>query len=392
MILSNRVSKGNTVLYNITSKEDLIKFLNEVIKPKNLWLDISDELNSQLHSIYESTELVTKKQWCIMWSRIHKPYSNTRYEIYWTIRGYSLDEAKSKISAIAKHAGNSFSKRIKENPDQYKSYNPTQIGYWLKKGYTEDEAKALVRERQKTFSLEKCISKWGFNEGTKKFNDRTERWLNSRKESLNNGKWSTKTQTSESNSFKYLKERYKDFWLDEHIKIVKLSSRTTKRYISLLEKLRDSLKTITIEEFFISLSFNEILLYNNTKIKNEFLENISPLELWCKYNGIKVRQNKYGNQYWFNGHYLKSNGEFKIAKYLFDSNILFSANKPYPNDKKCYDFYLNDYDIYVELMGMRDKDYTEKKNNIHKTNFKILWINNIKELKTFINEKNNKIK
>jgi len=38
---------------------------------------------------------------------------------------------------------------------------------------------------------------------------------------------------------------------------------------------------------------------------------------------------------------------------------------------------------------MRDKDYTSKKLKLQKTNHKILWLNNLSELKKFLREKNN---
>lgn len=44
-----------------------------------------------------------------------------------------------------------------------------------------DEAKKALKERQSTFSLEKCIKKYGEEEGLKKFNERQQKWQNSLK-------------------------------------------------------------------------------------------------------------------------------------------------------------------------------------------------------------------
>lgn len=52
----------------------------------------------------------------------------------------------------------------------------TQIGYWIKKGFSEEEAKNKISELQKTFSLEICIRKYGEEEGKKRWLDRQERW------------------------------------------------------------------------------------------------------------------------------------------------------------------------------------------------------------------------
>lgn len=57
----------------------------------------------------------------------------------------------------------------------------TQIGYWIKRGYTEEEAKQKISERQRTFTLEKCIEKYGEEEGRKRWEARQEKWQNTLK-------------------------------------------------------------------------------------------------------------------------------------------------------------------------------------------------------------------
>jgi len=55
----------------------------------------------------------------------------------------------------------------------------TTIQYWLKKtNGNVEEAELLLAERQSTFSLKKCIEKYGEEEGTKIWGDRQEKWLN----------------------------------------------------------------------------------------------------------------------------------------------------------------------------------------------------------------------
>lgn len=53
----------------------------------------------------------------------------------------------------------------------------TQINYWIKRGYTKDEANAKISELQRTFTLEKCIEKYGIVDGTQIWNDRQKRWV-----------------------------------------------------------------------------------------------------------------------------------------------------------------------------------------------------------------------
>lgn len=57
------------------------------------------------------------------------------------------------------------------------AHNPTQINYWIKKGFSPDEAKDKVYKRQQTFSKTICIEKYGEEEGIKRFNERQEKWL-----------------------------------------------------------------------------------------------------------------------------------------------------------------------------------------------------------------------
>jgi G:T-mismatch repair DNA endonuclease (very short patch repair protein)/endogenous inhibitor of DNA gyrase (YacG/DUF329 family) len=60
---------------------------------------------------------------------------------------------------------------------------PNQTQYWLNRGHTEDEAKELVAERQRTNTLEKFVERHGEEDGTKKYAERQEKWLNSLKKS-----------------------------------------------------------------------------------------------------------------------------------------------------------------------------------------------------------------
>jgi hypothetical protein len=53
----------------------------------------------------------------------------------------------------------------------------TSLEYYLNKGYNEETAKEMLSERQKTFSKNICIKKYGEEEGIKIFNQRQEKWI-----------------------------------------------------------------------------------------------------------------------------------------------------------------------------------------------------------------------
>ena len=52
------------------------------------------------------------------------------------------------------------------------------LEYYMNKGMSEEEAKVALKERQSTFSLKKCIEKYGEEEGTRRFKERQEKWMN----------------------------------------------------------------------------------------------------------------------------------------------------------------------------------------------------------------------
>lgn len=81
------------------------------------------------------------------------------------------EELIKKVSESSKNNGN----------------NNTTIKYWIKKGFTENEAKEKISERQSTFTLQKCIKKYGEEDGIKIWVDRQEKWKNSCKKTKCNG-------------------------------------------------------------------------------------------------------------------------------------------------------------------------------------------------------------
>lgn len=69
--------------------------------------------------------------------------------------------------------------RARENNDNIVHTNSIQ--YWLNKGYDESTARKMLSDRQRTFTLEKCIEKYGESDGIKVYNDRQQRWLSTLK-------------------------------------------------------------------------------------------------------------------------------------------------------------------------------------------------------------------
>lgn len=77
---------------------------------------------------------------------------------------------EEKEKAVSKFASNVRKEIPVEN-------SPLHIEYYIKQGMSEGEAQKALKQRQCTFSLEKCIEKYGEEEGTKKWKERQKKWM-----------------------------------------------------------------------------------------------------------------------------------------------------------------------------------------------------------------------
>jgi len=98
---------------------------------------------------------------------------------FWINKGYSEEEAKIEVKKVMDEIHQKTSKKLKSNPEKYASKYPTKIEYYLDKGMTAEDAKIKISEIQNRFSLNKCIEKYGKEDGVRIFLDRQERWQKS---------------------------------------------------------------------------------------------------------------------------------------------------------------------------------------------------------------------
>lgn len=107
---------------------------------------------------------------------------------YWVKLGYSEEEALLQIEGqklvslngcIARF-GDKDGKRIWNERETKRSeagkLGSANLDFWINKGHSEEEAIKLRSERQKTFSKEICIQKYGKEEGLRIFTDRQNKW------------------------------------------------------------------------------------------------------------------------------------------------------------------------------------------------------------------------
>lgn len=67
----------------------------------------------------------------------------------------------------------------------------TCIEFYINKGFDEKESVKRLHERQQTFTLEKCILKYGEEEGKRRFEERQKNWAAKMQEKYKNGEYST---------------------------------------------------------------------------------------------------------------------------------------------------------------------------------------------------------
>jgi G:T-mismatch repair DNA endonuclease (very short patch repair protein) len=93
----------------------------------------------------------------------------------WTSLGYDLDSARREVSKVQ----TSRSRRSPSAQPGARGYTNRSVEFWIKKGYSLDDAKIKLKESQVRNGLPYYIKKYGEPTGTEKFNQRIHQWLDS---------------------------------------------------------------------------------------------------------------------------------------------------------------------------------------------------------------------
>lgn len=217
---------------------------------------------------------------------------------------YTLDEANLKIS-------NDLSKGFKKvwreyrNGERDKSILNTTLDYYISKGMTTDEATIELKKRQATFSLEKCIQRYGLEKGLDVFKKRNDKWLS----------------TLDSKSY----EEKKDILLRKTRNFPRYSRESKEFFDSLMEKAKIFLDE-GVEVFY---GDNEMVLWNYEKGRPYFYDfSIPKHKLIIEYNGSAFHPNylllnKEQLEKW-KCPYTKQNAE---SKYMIDQYKINFAKK-----------------------------------------------------------------
>jgi hypothetical protein len=269
--------------------------------------------------------------------------------------GWDEDEVVKFISDNQKNNSKKFIIKKIESPEKYYNTNPKRVEYWIDKGYSIHDAKIKVSESQRTFSKDICIKKYGEIDGLRIFNERQTKWI----KSLNN--------LENYDDIQKLKNSY-DYDKKSTQELIDRSSfiESTKFIISEGVKL----KTITeFIEFVLGKvdykTFNDIQPYISSKIiqKHFNIDSEGIKHIFYELTSHNLVRTLYGTPVYHNGIRFKSVKEYKIALLLEYKNLEYIYEKGYPNSKYKCDFYIPSKDLYIEYYGMLDGKNFEKLNN-----------------------------
>ncbi len=301
---------------------------------------------------------------------------------YWLERGYSEEEANNERIKFQKNSNKKFITKYKTDSnykEKIDSNRNTNIKYWLNKGYSEQESKELLSNRQRTFSKDICIEKYGFEKGTDIWEERQRKWLKSLNDSdydLSSGKSVTmKDKVDRYDVDKLLDSviiKDKDFFKEIFIK-----SNTIEDFI---KNYMDNFDTDEVSLYRMLLPIKKMKLlheyYNTTQ--SYIMSLIIPKMARIKY--------KYSYYSWFNNHICRSDGEYIIANFLVKNDIDYIYEKKYDNSKYRCDFYLIKSGVYIEYLGMKTKTYENKLNFLIDNKIKHIASNDIEYIKRKIKE------
>jgi len=269
---STRIYGAHLKYHGLTSKEYLEKF------PGSPLYTESDNKNTTKNSGKHMKQDKYKKMFSEMFSGDNNPNSKTK----------TTEEQRKQRSPFSKHfieyedenEAIKFQQKISKSVGPEK--RPTRVEYWIKRGHTEGEAKNIISENQRTFSLDICIEKYGKIKGKKIFDDRQNKW---QKSLLENGNLKCGYSEISQELFYDILDKY-DF---ENRKNIYFATKNQEYFIS--EKSNNSRKKKFYQYDFVDkkkmriIEYNSDIFHANPKIYKS-QDNPHPFRKWLKSEDI----------------------------------------------------------------------------------------------------------
>lgn len=328
---------------------------------------------------------------------------------YWKSKGYSEEESKFQVELhlmnterafVHKFGGEGSKMFLEQKIKQGVENSRRKKEYWIKRGFSEDEALLGIKKSQSTFSEKKLTEKYGEIIGKNKLKERNEKWQNSLK---SNPKYNEFQKKKDSSSINYFLKKYGDNFyypylkrflnFDENIILDFVRILEEKNYLEFLKVIKENMNydMDKINEISIKNIFSYVFKKSSDEIKKDIIKQY-PIR----------NKNTWGTTYMIDGVIVRSLGEMRIYQSLLDMGIEFRYDKSYPHQITTdyrYDFYLPAYDTYIEYAGMENIRKTNKTMKIHEAydsrilkkkehcityELKYFFSNSVEEIVTFI--------
>jgi len=406
------IYKGKKIKIKIDGVKVAIKLFMD-FKWLNNFKSLPEYNKNLLYDLVINKEItITKKPLRIIFAQIF--YSVTALsKKYWLDRGWSEDESIKKIAAEqSRRSGVGIKKSLKlkeENFNEWAKKRSTRLEYYLNKGFSEDDAKNELKNRQTTFSKKKCIEKFGNDDGIKVWEERQIKWINTIF-SKTSAKLKEINKKKISKSGECYKNKYGEDWcykmlddstyLEDHSSFIKECLLACPNISDLSKFIVNKIEfenQLIIDWIFKSKVLQEFYNMSYKELKKNILNEYE------SHGTLKKRIGRYGYSWLYNGHICRSTGEYIISKFLFENNIEYQYEGFYPNQNVKpprglkYDFYIPKFDLYVEYCGMyksSNKDYIKrielKKSHCNENGIKFLFSKNYNDIINELKIKNQK--
>lgn len=352
---------------NITYRKKIIaeikthNELEDFLIARKIYMHFKKFSNSDVlkveNSIKETNVLPYKK--IKSWMRNILQYPETIYDKkYLRCMGWEEDELILFISDKQKHNSNILRNKKLNNPELFYDKTTSRIEYWLNKGFSLDDAKIKLKERQRTFSREICIKKHGEELGVNIFNERQNKWIKSLQALNNYAEVQLKKNIYdyENKSYETLINGVSFLDITKNLILKNIRCDDINEFVDNILTEIDVKRYSDIQSFFTSKIIQTKYGMSSDEIKNIF---------YSKTFYTLVKQT-YGIPIYHNSIRFKSVKEYQLALFFEEKNIEYVYERNYPNSNFKFDFYLPQKNLYVEYYGMLDGKNENKLNKLQK--------------------------
>lgn len=170
-------------LYLLKNKNNFYSKLNNLLHKRithNIPLDFYDIKQSLFNMAIDNSKKQSaeryKNIYSYKWLHVFKKYNKSK-----TNKFKPIDCDNSSVAHYIKKYQDIYVAIAKYNERSKKLSYILSIQYYIDQGMSLEDAKLALKERQSTFSLKKCIKKYGHKKGICIFQERQEKWQNTLK-------------------------------------------------------------------------------------------------------------------------------------------------------------------------------------------------------------------